>query len=970
MNFRNKKVKSLLLVILVILGIAQASAVFKERDFGKTIDVLCAELEQKYKEQKEIMQRYELNAKGQHQQLVATMQQIDQLSLILYSQSSEFTFDMAYACQQATDLYHNSHIAHMPFNKIMKRLDAEVERYDSLIYVLKHIAPAIIDEEPTVDASTAKGKNTKAKTTATPTVEISEPIEERTAIEIVADSIMQTQQATHANREFDRDHSANPEHHMESKNKNDIPQENALYVLNDREKEIRQLCLTYAQALRNNLVRTKNKMSADKEFYDEVNNKLKSLNSYALKKYDELQNNIFLNGGSNYFSVLASLGRNFGRINNEVKDKYGELQREGEKGRIKSQWRGPIIMMTSVFILFYIFIASILSIIILRWLLPKKFRRKASYKGKSRIIGLACGVFLFTVFITIAKSVMHHNFIVMATSITINYSWLMLVILISLLIRLNSKQINTGVLVYTPFMLMAFVVIVFRIIFIPNNMVNLIYPPLLLLFTIWQAYVIRKRKVQLPTTDVVLSILSLAAMIVGCVLAWIGYTLLAVQIMVWWSFQLACIQTIICLYDLAFMYKDKVVLKRIKNNLAAKKTNSSKNNSKKQHVNEEKQNAKLLAQAAKGDYISSTWLHDLFIKVVLPVMAVWSILMSIVFAANMFNLKQLLVKVFFYNFINQEGLLQLSLYKIVLACALFFVFYYLNYLFHSLYRNYKTKQYAKSDPSHRPNITLANNVITILVWGSYFIFVLVLFKVPKSGISLISAGLATGLGFAMKDILENFIYGLSLMSGRVRVGDYIECDGILGKVESIGYQSTQITTLDGSIIAFLNTCLFNKNFKNMTKNHSYEFVKLPIGVAYGLKVDHVRQLLEEELNKLCELTTASGRAIVQKKQGFKVYFGDFDESSINLLVAFWVLVEEKIAFVCKVKETIYNTLQENNVEIPFPQRDIYIRRVAAIDKPTTALPSPHKKSKGSKPSRSHMANIASETKDDNNQQKI
>ena len=167
------------------------------------------------------------------------------------------------------------------------------------------------------------------------------------------------------------------------------------------------------------------------------------------------------------------------------------------------------------------------------------------------------------------------------------------------------------------------------------------------------------------------------------------------------------------------------------------------------------------------------------------------------------------------------------------------------------------------------------------------------------------------------------------MSGRVRVGDYIECDGILGKVESIGYQSSQIVTLDGSIIAFLNTQLFNKNFKNMTKNHSYEYVKLPIGVAYGVNVEHVRTLLIEELNQYLDLTTASGRSVLQKKQGFKILFDSFGDNSINLIVAFWVLVEEKISFVYKVKETVYNTLQENNIEIPFPQRDIYIRSMAS-----------------------------------------
>ncbi len=924
MTFIKKNIKYLLLLILITLDVSQSSAVFKERDFGKTIEVLCAELEQKYKQQKDIIQRYDLSAKSQHEQLVATMQQIDQISLILYSQSSDFTFDMAYACQQATDLYNNRNQRHLPFQKIMKRLDTEIERYDSLINVLKHIAPAITGD---ILSSGLEIKNNSSE-------------ENKTAIEEVADSIMLSQQATHANNDDDNEFDQKPKQNTVDA-KSFIQIKDELYVLNDREKEIRELCLIYAQALRNNSIRVKNKINADKEYYDQVNAKLVALNSYALKKYEELQNSIFKNGGTNYFSILASAGRNFKRINGEFKDKYGELHRDGVKNDIKSQWRGPVIVATSIFILFYILVATLFSILILRFLLPKKIRNNANYKGKRLIIGLACGVFLFTIFITIANSLMHHNFIVMAIGITINYSWLLLVILVSLLIRLNSKQIKAGVMVYTPFMLMAFVVIVFRIIFIPNLVVNLIYPPILLIFTLLQLWVLRKRTTKIPTSDVIFSIISLVAMIVACVLAWSGYTLLAVQIMVWWSFQLACIQTIICLYDLAKIYEKKYLLKHIKKN--ALSNNTSRN--KKKKVSEETINNRLLEQSKKGDFIETTWLYDLFIKIVLPVLSVFSILMSIVFAANMFDMKQLLVKIFFYKFIDQEGILQLSLSKIVLVSALFFVFYYLNYLIHSLYRKYKLKKYAKSDPSHQPNITLANNIITILVWGIYFIFALVLFKVPKSGISLISAGLATGLGFAMKDILENFIYGLSLMSGRLRVGDYIECDGILGKVESIGYQSTQIVTLDGSIIAFLNTSLFNKNFKNMTRNHSYEYVKLPVGVAYGVNVEEVRQKLIKNLDVFSTETNLSGRPIIQKKQGFKVFFDDFGDNSVNLLVAFWVLVDEKINFTYKVKETIYRTLQENNIEIPFPQRDVYIRKITSPTPQKTEIKTKNKTKK-------------------------
>lgn len=63
------------------------------------------------------------------------------------------------------------------------------------------------------------------------------------------------------------------------------------------------------------------------------------------------------------------------------------------------------------------------------------------------------------------------------------------------------------------------------------------------------------------------------------------------------------------------------------------------------------------------------------------------------------------------------------------------------------------------------------------------------------------------------------------------------------------------------------------------------------------------------------------------KQGFAVVFNDFGESSVDLFVTCWVLVEEKAGFVAKVKEVIYNTLNKNHIEIPFPQQDIYVRHV-------------------------------------------
>ena len=253
--------------------------------------------------------------------------------------------------------------------------------------------------------------------------------------------------------------------------------------------------------------------------------------------------------------------------------------------------------------------------------------------------------------------------------------------------------------------------------------------------------------------------------------------------------------------------------------------------------------------------------------------------------------------------------------------ALWFVFRFLNYAVREFYAYFR----QKARPDDTMNLTLAKNVIAIIAWGLYFIIALVILHVPKSGISIVTAGLMTGLGFAMQDLIENFFYGISLMAGRLRVGDYIECDGITGRVESITYQSVQVITADGCVIAFLNKTLFNKNFKNMTRNHSYELIKIPVGVAYGTDIPHVRSLLIEALTPVCSArSVATGEPVSDPERPVSVLFSDFGESSVDLYVCVWMLVEEKYALAGRVKEAIYDTLNRNHIEIPFPQRDLHI----------------------------------------------
>ena len=307
----------------------------------------------------------------------------------------------------------------------------------------------------------------------------------------------------------------------------------------------------------------------------------------------------------------------------------------------------------------------------------------------------------------------------------------------------------------------------------------------------------------------------------------------------------------------------------------------------------------------------------------IPILAVYSVMFSIYWAASVFNMNQLVVDIFRKYYIDVENTFRLSLFTLSLIIAMFFLVKYGLYLGRELYlRRHRLRNGEKNV------VALGLNIVTIFVWGIYLIISLKILNVGTAGILAILAGMSTGIGLALKDLIENLFYGVSLMTGRVKVGDYIELDGIRGKVNNINYQSTMVETLDGSIISFQNSQLFSKNFKNLTKNHGNEMVKIPINVAYGTNVEKVRDILYENLKKL---------NCWNQKRGLEILFDNFGENSVDLILVCWVPVNKKLMAVSQMKEVVYKTFNDNGIEIPFPQRDVYVRQMT-----TETIPAPNK----------------------------
>ena len=643
-------------------------------------------------------------------------------------------------------------------------------------------------------------------------------------------------------------------------------------TLSPKAKIDRNVCLTLAVSIRNNLLESKNMLQDYIKYYDMTEHRLKYLNDYANSRYNEIQNNIFKNVGENYFSILSNLGTQVNKTAETVNDKYHTSK------KLHSQWDSRMIVGLFLSIVFYGIISILLNLLAIRYLMPRKLRTE-QFLLKRPCIMMATSTVTFAIILGIIRNAVNQNFIAMASNLLVEYAWLLGVILISLLLRVDGKQIKSAFRIYSPLTLVGFIVITFRIALVPNDLVNLIFPPILLLCTIWQWSVISRHNENIPRSDMFFTYISLVVFVASTICSWIGYTLLSVQILIWWIMQLTCILTINCLAEWLAKYAAK-------------------------HHIEEKP-------------INRIWIYNLILKVGLPIMGVSSILISVYWAADVFNLTELVVRLFNARFIDVSNF-SVSISSIVMVLVLWFIFAYISntsIAFMQLHFNKKDSRTAAS------RNVMGKNVIQVLVWGIWLLISLAILHVSNTWLVVVSGGLSTGVGFASKDILENIYYGISLMAGRINIGDWIECDGTRGRVSSISYTSTMIEATDGSVIAFQNSQLFTKNYKNLTRNHGFELSVVNFGVGYGTNVERMRKVIIAAVEAL-------NIPYIDKEKPLSVLFTEFGDNSINFKFVCWVDVTKQVVTESQISECIYNTLNENDIEMPFPKRDVYIKEMA------------------------------------------
>ncbi len=773
--------KRLLTILLVLWTALSSHAVLKEKDLDQTLQILRTELSSYNRELKERMERAKQYNEQLRDQLIATLKQSNQNSLMLYSQKQEYVFDLTYACHEATEQYREFKLHKLPFNTFMEKTENEIARYDSLIASLNAIPARVLS--PT----TLKNRNQ---------------------------------------------------------------------------------CIALATDIRTTLEERRMRMEDHIHIYTMTEQRLSNLNDYANKRYNEIQTSIFKNGGNSYFAILKDFGRYWRTMTETVERKY--------QPNAHSQWDSRWIFGLLLSTIIYAIIASLLNFLAIRYVVPKRLRTEEFMK-KRACITMATTTITFASIMGVTLALTKSNFFIMASNLLVNYAWLLGVILISLLLRVRGDQIKSAFRIYTPLIAMGFIVFAFRIILIPNELVNILFPPMLLICALWQWSVIRRHNRNVPQSDMFYTYISLVVFIVSVVCSWVGYTLLAVQVLIWWIMQLTCILTITCISQYLKLYGER-------------------------HQLDQKP-------------VTKTWAYDMMYQVVLPSLGVGSIMLSVWWAADVFNLSDLCWKAFKYKFFDQENF-QVSILKLTMVTCLWFLFSYLSKTLLRLLRLH----YMQKDPDSADSRTvMSKNVIQIIIWGTWLLMSLGILHISVSWLLAITGGLSTGIGFASKNIIENIFYGASLMTGRIKVGDWIEVNGTMGKVVSISYTSTVVEALTGEVITFQNSQLFTNNYKNLTRNHGYVLAIVPYGVAYGSNLQQVIQVVDAAVNHL-------DNEWMDPSKQVKSVVGELGDSSVNLKMFVWAEAPKKSYVVSDVLKCIYDTLRQNGIEIPFPQQDVHIKQ--------------------------------------------
>lgn len=265
----------------------------------------------------------------------------------------------------------------------------------------------------------------------------------------------------------------------------------------------------------------------------------------------------------------------------------------------------------------------------------------------------------------------------------------------------------------------------------------------------------------------------------------------------------------------------------------------------------------------------------------------------------------------------------------ILAITKFFLIFIIGFSIATFYK----KKISNATTHYLRNTSIATR--TMLANLGYYFLVAITFVfglnsvgIDLSSLTILVGALSVGIGFGLQNIVSNFISGIILIFEKsIQVGNIIEIGtGLRGKVNQINMRSSVITTFDNIDIIIPNATLIQNNVINLTFSDDVRRLHVPFGIAYGSNIEDVIQIILDSLEKSDLIYIKTNLEKLPK-----VRMTLMGPSSIDFELLVWISENPNENGIGSSTMSdflifIYKTLQENNVEMPFPQMDIHIKR--------------------------------------------
>ena len=222
---------------------------------------------------------------------------------------------------------------------------------------------------------------------------------------------------------------------------------------------------------------------------------------------------------------------------------------------------------------------------------------------------------------------------------------------------------------------------------------------------------------------------------------------------------------------------------------------------------------------------------------------------------------------------------------------------------------------SKIESGGAPSISLLSSYV---LWCLYSVILLYLMGVNLTNIAVVTGGISVGLGFGLRDIVNNFLSSLIILLGRsIRHGDIIETDGIVGKVLKITRRSTVVQTNNNAIVAIPNSEIISSKMINWTGNNSAVMKEIKIGVSYDSDIEKVKYIL---------LDIAKNAEHVLRDPFPAVIFDEFANSTLNFVLNIWVDdIRSASSITSLIREKINAEFKANGIQMAYPQMDVHIK---------------------------------------------